>query len=205
MGLVALHARRTGVLPTVYQNDRDGTDGRPLPPAPVAHTSHDPESHVFEGLWAQSLEEPGLNEKQKCSPCSKKVPPTFTPLAAGALEPGGSERLSEPEADRHYLDGGSPYGLRYLLEDAYAQPDEEEEESEDGATALYATGGPPPPRQRSASEEALPQALAAFPHSLPSPPSEESGSLEESAFQPPLLPGPPRRPRPKKKFPEYKV
>lgn len=124
---------------------------------------------------------------------------------AGALEPGGSERLSEPEADRHYLDGGSPYGLRYLLEDAYAQPDEEEEESEDGATALYATGGPPPPRQRSASEEALPQALAAFPHSLPSPPSEESGSLEESAFQPPLLPGPPRRPRPKKKFPEYKM
>lgn len=111
----------------------------------------------------------------------------------GPLEPVGCERLSEPEADRHYLEGGSPYGLRYLLEDAYAHPPEEEEESEEGGYA--ATG----PRPRSASEEALP-----FSAALPSPPSEESGSLEE-AFQPPLLPGPPRRPRPKKKFPEYKV
>lgn len=139
----------------------------------------------------------------------------------GPLEPSGSERLSEPEADRHYLDGGSPYGLRYLLEDAYAQPDDDEddEESEDaGGGGLYGgaalaqpqqpSGGPPARRQRSASEEALP---LAFPPgvSLPSPPSEESGSVEETAaFRPPplLLPGPPpRRTRPKKKFPEYKM
>lgn len=139
----------------------------------------------------------------------------------GPLEPSGSERLSEPEADRHYLDGGSPYGLRYLLEDAYAQPDDDEddEESEDaGGGGLYGgaalsqpqqpSGGPPARRQRSASEEALP---LAFPPgvALPSPPSEESGSVEETAaFRPPplLLPGPPpRRTRPKKKFPEYKM
>lgn len=128
-------------------------------------------------------------------------------LEPGPLEPSGSERLSEPEADRHYLDGGSPYGLRYLLEDAYAQPDEdEEEESEDTGRGPYTEQqSGPTRRQRSASEEALP---LAFPTgALPSPPSEESGSLEETFRPPPmLLPGPPpRRTRPKKKFPEYKV
>ncbi|KAH8040206.1 hypothetical protein HPB51_009754 [Rhipicephalus microplus] len=132
-------------------------------------------------------------------------------LEPGPLEPSGSERLSEPEADRHYLDGGSPYGLRYLLEDAYAQPDEDDEddeESEDtgrGTEQQQQQQTGPTRRQRSASEEALPLAFPAG--ALPSPPSEESGSLEETFRPPPmLLPGPPpRRMRPKKKFPEYKV
>ncbi|KAL3219497.1 hypothetical protein MRX96_005786 [Rhipicephalus microplus] len=132
-------------------------------------------------------------------------------LEPGPLEPSGSERLSEPEADRHYLDGGSPYGLRYLLEDAYAQPDEDDEddeESEDtgrGTEQQQQQQTGPTRRQRSASEEALPLAFPAG--ALPSPPSEESGSLEETFRPPPmLLPGPPpRRMRPKKKFPEYKM
>ncbi|XP_064455366.1 disintegrin and metalloproteinase domain-containing protein 11-like isoform X2 [Ornithodoros turicata] len=119
------------------------------------------------------------------------------------LEPG-SERMSEPEADRQYLASvGGPYGgCFYGVGGPYASLVRDEEEGSEEAPTYSA-----PHLLRSASEEALPVVgRAAFSApSLPSPPSEESGSYEESPFPPPLLPGPPRRARVKKKFPEYKM